>query len=106
VVVSIFPASILAAMVTFGILSAPGIARMVRAVTLPVREELYIAAARVSGLSRPYIVARHVLPRITGVVIVQSALGAAGAVGITAGLSFLGVLDPPSPAGAGWSPTG
>jgi peptide/nickel transport system permease protein len=92
VVAAIFPRSILAMMVTFGILSAPGLARVVRAVTLPVREELYIAAARVSGLTGPYIVSRHVLPRIAGVVIVQTALTAAGSVGITAGLAFLGVL--------------
>jgi peptide/nickel transport system permease protein len=92
VVIAIFPSSLLAATVTFGVLTAPGIGRIVRAVTLPVREELYIAAARVSGLSRPYIIARHVLPRIGGVVIVQGSLMAAGSVGITAGLAFLGVL--------------
>jgi peptide/nickel transport system permease protein len=93
VVIAIFPGSLLAAMVTFGILSAASIARTVRAATLPVREEQYVDAARVSGLSRRYIIGRHVLPRVTGVAIVQTSLLAAGAVGITAGLAFLGALD-------------
>ena len=106
VVISIFTQSLLAAMVTLGILSAPGKARIIRAVTLPVREELYIAAARASGLSRPYIIVRHVLPRIAGVVIVQSALLAAAAVGVTAGLAFLGVLNPTCRPGAAWCRTG
>ena len=101
VVVSIVPGSLLAAMVTLGVLSAPAHARVVRAVTLPVREELYIAAARVSGLSRPYIISRHVLPRIAGVVIVQASLFAASSVGVTAGLAFLGVLNPTVPTWGG-----
>jgi peptide/nickel transport system permease protein len=42
VVVAIFPKNLLAAMVTFGVLSARGLARTVRAVTLPLREELYM----------------------------------------------------------------
>jgi peptide/nickel transport system permease protein len=97
VVVTVFPKNLLAAMITLGLLSAPGIARIVRAVTLPVREELYVAAARVSGLSRPYIISRHVLPRVAGVVIVQGAIFAANAVGITAGLAFLGVISTSEP---------
>jgi peptide/nickel transport system permease protein len=96
VVISVFSGSTLAAMVTLGILGAPGTARMIRSVTLPVREELYVAAARVSGLTRRYIIGRHVLPRVIGVVITQMALFAAGAVGIEAGLAFLGAAGSPS----------
>jgi peptide/nickel transport system permease protein len=97
IVAVLFPQSLLAMMITLGLLSATSLARVVRAVTLPIREELYIAAARVSGLSRRSIMTRHVLPRIAGVVIVQSALFAASAVSITAGLAFLGILDPTIP---------
>ncbi|HEU4702992.1 MAG TPA: dipeptide/oligopeptide/nickel ABC transporter permease/ATP-binding protein [Conexibacter sp.] len=98
VVLAVFPHSTLAAMIAVGLLFAPQTARIVRAATMPVREELYIAAARVSGLSRPYIVSRHVLPRIAGVVIVQASLFAATVVVAQAGLAFLGVLgDPPAP---------
>jgi peptide/nickel transport system permease protein len=101
VVAVILPQNLLAMMVTFGLLTAPGVARVVRAVTLPIREELYISAARVSGLSQRYIIARHVFPRVAGVVIVQVSFMAAGSVGITAGLAFLGVLSSTVPTWGG-----
>ena len=102
VVLSVFPQSMTAGMVAFGILAAPGLMRMVRAATLAVREELYISAARVSGLSRPYIVSRHVLPRIAGVVIVQASLLAAIALLVQTGLAFLNlVVESPAPSWGG-----
>jgi peptide/nickel transport system permease protein len=102
VVLSVFPQSMLAAMVTFGVLAAPGLMRVVRSATLPVKEELYIAAARVSGLSRPYIIGRQVLPRIAGVVIVQASFLAAVALVVQTGLAYLGLLvAPPAPSWGG-----
>jgi peptide/nickel transport system ATP-binding protein/peptide/nickel transport system permease protein len=92
VVLSVFPQSMFAGMVTLGVVSAPALMRVVRSATLPVREELYIAAARVSGLSRPYIMTRHVLPRIAGPVIVYSSLLAAVALVVQTGLAFLNLL--------------
>jgi peptide/nickel transport system permease protein len=102
VVLSVFPQSMSAAMVTFGLLAAPSLMRVVRSAVLPVREELYIAAARVSGLSQPYIVTRHVLPRIAGPVIVQASLLGAAALIVQTGLAFLGlVVAAPSPSWGG-----
>jgi peptide/nickel transport system permease protein len=93
VVVTVFPNNTLAAMATLGVLSAPGLIRIVRSAVLPVREELYVAAARVSGLSRRYIMGRHVLPRIAGPIIVQASLFAAGAILVQVALSYLGLLS-------------
>jgi peptide/nickel transport system permease protein len=74
----------------------------VRAATLPVRQELYIAAAEVSGLSRPYIIVRHVLPRIAGPVIVQASLMSAVALLAQTGLAFIGLIDAaPAPSWGG-----
>jgi peptide/nickel transport system permease protein len=102
VVLSVFPGSMLAGMLTFGVLASPFLMRVVRSATLPVREELYIAAAKVSGLSRPYIIGRHVLPRIAGAVIVQGSLLAGAALLTQAGLAFLGLLvAPPAPSWGG-----
>jgi peptide/nickel transport system permease protein len=102
VVVSVYPQNTLAGMATFGILVAPGLMRIVRSAVLPVKEELYIAAARVSGLSGPYIVIQHVLPRVAGVVIVQASVLAAAALLVQSGLSFLGLLvAPPAPTWGG-----
>jgi peptide/nickel transport system permease protein len=102
VVLAVFPQNMPAAMVTLGVLMAPSPMRVVRSATLAVREELYIDAAKVAGLSKPYIIVRHVLPRIVGVVIVQAALLGSLALLVQTGLAFLGVLDPvPEPSWGG-----
>lgn len=91
-VLSVFPSSMLAGMCTFGALAAPGLMRVVRSATLPVRDQLYVQAARVSGLSRFYIMTRHVLPRIAGPVIVQASILSAIALLVQSGLAFLNLL--------------
>jgi peptide/nickel transport system permease protein len=102
VVLSVFKSNMLAGMVALGVLGAPGLARIVRSAALPVREELYIAAARVAGLSRPYIIGRHVLSRVAGPVIVLSSWFAASALLAQTGLSFLGlIITAPAPSWGG-----
>lgn len=102
VVLSLFPGNLHAAMITFGVLGSPGMIRILRSQTLGIREELYVAAARVAGLTRLQILRRHILPRMTSMVIVQAALFAAIVVTIQAGLGFLGLgAQPPSPSWGG-----
>lgn len=102
VVLSVFPQNMAAAMITLGVIAAPGLMRIVRSATLPIRGELYVDAARVSGLSRPYIIFRHVLPRIAGPIIVQSSLLAAVALLVQSGLAFLSLVVPaPEPSWGG-----
>jgi peptide/nickel transport system permease protein len=102
VVLSVFPQSMLAGMIAVGVLASPHIIRIVRSATLPVREEQYIAAAQVSGLSRRHIVGRHVLTRIVGAVIVLGSLFAAGALLAQTGLAYLGLIVPlPEPSWGG-----
>jgi peptide/nickel transport system permease protein len=102
VVLAMFPQSMPAAMVTLGVIAAPGLMRVTRSATLPVREELYIDAAQVSGLSRPYIIGHHVLPRVAGPIVVQVALVAASALLVQTGLAFLGlVVADPAPSWGG-----
>jgi peptide/nickel transport system permease protein len=102
VVLSVFRQSMLAAMIALGVLASATIARVVRSATLPVRQELYVAAAQVSGLSHPYIVVRHVLPRIRGPIIVIASLWAGAALLAQSGLAYLGLLVPvPAPSWGG-----
>jgi peptide/nickel transport system permease protein len=101
-VLMVFGRSMMSAMVTFGVLASAGSIRMVRSVTLNVREELYIEAARISGLSDFSIIVRHVLPRIVGPIIVSLSLFAAAAVTTQTGISFLGLgVMPPAPTWGG-----
>ncbi|WP_208643141.1 dipeptide/oligopeptide/nickel ABC transporter permease/ATP-binding protein [Streptomyces diastatochromogenes] len=102
VVLSVFPGNLHAAMITFGVLGSPGIIRILRSQTLGIREELYVAAAKVAGLTRQQILRRHILPRLISTVIVQAALFAAIVVTIQAGLGFLGLgAQPPDPTWGG-----
>lgn len=102
IVLAIFPANMTAAMFTFGVLAAPGLMRLVRSVTMQVREELFIQAATVAGLGSFYILSRHVLSRIRGALAVQASFLAAGALLVQTGLAFLGLLiTPPQPSWGG-----
>jgi peptide/nickel transport system permease protein len=85
------------AMVALGILLAPNFFRLVRGLSRAVRGEYYVDAARVSGLSDLRIIRRHVFSAIRGPVIVQTAFAAGVAIGLQAGLAFLGLTDPGAP---------
>jgi peptide/nickel transport system permease protein len=75
-----------------------GYARLVRAQVLAAREREYVEAARALGASDWRIVTRHILPNILQPVIVQAAIGMAGAVLAEATMSFLGLgVPPPTP---------
>ena len=70
-------------------------ARVTRGDVLAVREEPFVEAARLAGVSSPAIIARHVLPNVMAPIIVQAALRVSGAIITEAGLSFLGLGPPP-----------
>ncbi len=78
-----------------------GYARLVRAQVLAVREREFVEAARALGASDARIFIRHILPNILQPLIVQSAIGMAGAVLAEATLSFLGLGVPPPAASWG-----
>lgn len=78
-------------MIVLGVLAAPSFFRLVRGIVANVRKELYVDAAKVSGLSDARIVGRHILIVVRGPVIIQVALVAGIAIGLQAGLEFLGV---------------
>lgn len=102
VVLAIFPSSLVAAMLTFGVLAAPALARVIRAATLSSRRELYVDGARVAGLSDGFIIVRHVMPRVAGVIVVQLSFLAAVALSVQVGLSFLRlVVANPAPSWGG-----
>jgi peptide/nickel transport system permease protein len=78
-----------------------GYARLVRAQVLAVKEREFIEAARALGASDLRIIVRHILPNIIQPVIVQAAIGMAGAVLAEATMSFLGLGVPPPTASWG-----
>jgi peptide/nickel transport system permease protein len=74
-----------------------GYARLVRAQVLATREREFVEAARALGASDWRIITRHILPNIIQPVIVQAAIGMAGAILAEATMSFLGLgVAPPT----------
>ena len=78
-----------------------GYARLVRAQVLAAREREFVEAARALGAGDLRIVTRHILPNIIQPVIVQAAIGMAGAILAEATMSFLGLGVPPPTASWG-----
>ena len=85
--------SILISMFVFGIIIAPGFFRLTRTAVMGVRNELYVDAARVSGLSDFRIIVRHILTVVRAPIIIQSAIISGIAISVQSGLAFLGLGD-------------
>ncbi|WP_339947964.1 ABC transporter permease [uncultured Albimonas sp.] len=90
------------AMISVGIVFAPQLARLARARTLVLKQELYVDAARCFGASPTRILWKHVLPNAIQPVLVQMTLLMAVALLAEASLSFLGLgMQPPEPSWGG-----
>ena len=79
------------AMAVFGVLMSTGVFRLTRASVTAVREELYVDAARVSGLEEGRILRRHILPVVIAPTIIQVAGMLGVGILIQSGLEFLGL---------------
>jgi len=97
-VIAILEPSIWYIMLVIGLTGWMGVARLVRAEVLSIRERDYVVAARVIGCSDLRIIFRHILPNAVGPVLVYATLGIAGAILTESSLSFLGIgVPPPTP---------
>ena len=90
---SVLGPSLWMSMAIFGVLISPAFFRLVYTLVRGVREELYVDAARVSGLSDGRIIGRHILTVVRAPVIIQAAIVLGIAIAIQAGLDFLGLGD-------------
>jgi peptide/nickel transport system permease protein len=73
----------------FGLLSWPGLARLVRALYLSLREQEFVQAARAVGVGSMRIAFRHILPNAMGPIIVSATLLVANAIILEAFVSYL-----------------
>ncbi|MEQ6896463.1 dipeptide/oligopeptide/nickel ABC transporter permease/ATP-binding protein [Microbacterium sp. KR10-403] len=89
-----FGPSVWISMIAFGILISPGYFRLTRTAVQSVRNELYVDAARVSGLSDARIISRHIFAVVRAPIIIQTAIVCGIAISIQSGLEFLGLGDP------------
>ncbi len=114
-VIALLEPSIVNIMVIIGATSWMGMARLMRAEILSLKERDFIYAEKAIGASDLRIIARHLIPNAMAPVLVSVTLGIAGAILVESSLSFLGIgVQPPTPSwgnilsegkavmGAGW----
>lgn len=90
---SVIGPSIWLIMAVFGVLLSPAFYRLTYSAVVGVRNELYVDAARVAGVSDASIIGRHILAVVRAPIIVQAALLAGIAIAVQSGLDFLGLGD-------------
>lgn len=90
--------SVWVTMTVFGVLMSPGFFRLTRTSVMSVRNELYVDAARVAGVSVWSIIGRHILFVVRAPIVIQASIVCGIAISIQAGLQFLGIGNPLTPA--------
>ena len=97
-VIAFLEPSLVNIMIIIGLTSWMGVARLVRAETLSLRERDFVAAARLAGAKPSRILFVHILLNAIAPVLVSATLGIAGAILTESALSFLGLgMQPPMP---------
>ncbi len=97
-VIAMLEPSIWYIMIIIGLTGWMGVARLVRAEVLTLREREFVLAARGLGASDFRIIVHHILPNALSPVLVTATLGVAGAILTESALSFLGIgVQPPTP---------
>ena len=97
-IAAVLEPSMLNIILVIGLTGWMGVVRLVRAEILSLKEREFILAARAIGASNSRIILRHLIPNALGPVIVNAALGVAGAILLESSLSFLGLgIQPPNP---------
>ncbi|MDR2934509.1 MAG: ABC transporter permease [Candidatus Adiutrix sp.] len=96
-VISLLEPSIWNVMAVIGLTSWMGVARLVRAEFISLKNRDFVLAARALGASDARLILRHLLPNALAPVLVSATLGVAGAILLESGLSFLGLgVQPPT----------
>ncbi|MHB8845931.1 MAG: ABC transporter permease [Nitrospirota bacterium] len=95
---AIMPPGLASAMLAITLVSWAGFARLVRGMTLSLKEQTYIEASRAIGASTGRVLFRHILPNALPLLLVAGSLRVGGFILLEAALSFLGLgVQPPTP---------
>lgn len=98
VIAGILGPSLTNIMIALAVVGWTQYARIIRGSVLSVKEQEFVKASQLMGVSRPRIVARHILPNVVSPVVVLATMDMAYVILGTAGLSFLGLgAQPPTP---------
>jgi peptide/nickel transport system permease protein len=99
VMITVLRPSVESLMLAMGVVNAPRFARLARGGAIAARRESYVEAAQAIGAGDLLIIWRHILPNISGPLLVQATITLPQAILAEASLSFLGLgVQPPTPA--------
>jgi peptide/nickel transport system permease protein len=94
---ALFGTSVIGLVIAIGATSWMGLARLVRAELMSIREQAYVEAARALGARPLRLLARHALPHLLPTVLVNLTFGVGTAILMESALSFIGLgIQPPS----------
>ncbi|WP_321372096.1 ABC transporter permease [uncultured Desulfuromusa sp.] len=97
-VIAFLDPSIWNIMIVIGLTSWMGVARLIRAEFLSLRQRDFVLAAQALGATDFRLIFRHILPNAMSPILVSATLGVAGAILTESALSFLGIgVQPPTP---------
>jgi peptide/nickel transport system permease protein len=95
---AVMQAGLTSAMLAITLVGWAGFARLVRGITVSLKEQTYIEASRALGASPARILYRHILPNALPLILVAGSLRVGGFILLEAALSFLGLgVQPPTP---------
>jgi peptide/nickel transport system permease protein len=95
---AVMPPGLTSAMLAITLVGWAGFARLVRGITLSLKEQTYVEASRALGASPARILYRHILPNALPLILVAGSLRVGGFILLEAALSFLGLgVQPPTP---------
>jgi ABC-type dipeptide/oligopeptide/nickel transport system permease subunit len=95
---AVMPAGLTSAMLAITLVGWAGFARLVRGITLSLKEQTYVEASRALGATPARILLRHILPNSLPLILVAGSLRVGGFILLEAALSFLGLgVQPPTP---------
>ena len=101
-VIALLDPSIWNVMIVIGLTSWVGVARLVRAEFISLKNRDFVLAAKALGANSSRIILKHLLPNAMAPIVVTGVLGVAGAILVESSLSFLGLgVQPPTPTWGG-----
>ncbi len=93
-ITNVFGKSYVVIVLVFVLFGWTGLARTVRSLVLRLKNADYVKSAELAGAGRWYVMKTHILPAVSHLVIMSTALSCAGIMIAEAGLSFLGLGNP------------
>jgi ABC-type dipeptide/oligopeptide/nickel transport system permease subunit len=94
----LFTSGYIPVIVALSITAWPGLARIVRGQLASLKDREFVVAAKANGASTTYVVLKHILPQLWGLLLAISMVDLAGVILAESTLSFIGIgIQPPNP---------